>query len=216
MILGLVLANKLWTWVRHLGGPGLLVLGLVDNSVVPLPGSMDVLTIWLTVHHHSLWWYYAGMATAGSILGGYITYRMAMRGGKAALERKLSPRKAKKVYGAFERWGFGAIAIPALLPPPFPFVPFLLAAGALQYSRKKFFAALALGRGLRYSILAYLGVIYGRHFLRFFNKNTKPTVIVLIALSAIAGTVALYGYLRLRKSEGHKSPRRRGAAHSEA
>jgi membrane protein YqaA with SNARE-associated domain len=216
MILGLVLANKLWTWVRHLGGPGLVLLGIADNSVIPLPGSMDVLTIWLTVHHHSWWWYYAGMATLGSMLGGYITYSMAQHGGKAALERKLSPRRAKKVYRAFERWGFGAIAIPALLPPPFPFVPFLLAAGALQYSRKKFFAALALGRGLRYSILAYLGVIYGRQFLRFFDKNTKPTVVVLISLSAIAGAVALYGYFRLRKSEGGKSHPHTGPAHSEA
>ncbi len=48
--------------------------------------------------------------------------------------------RAAKVYKAFERWGFSAVAIPALLPPPFPFVPFLLAAGAMQYSRQKFLA----------------------------------------------------------------------------
>jgi membrane protein YqaA with SNARE-associated domain len=216
MIFGLVLANKLWTWVRHLGGPGLVVLGLADNSVVPLPGSMDVLTIYLTVYHHTLWWYYAAMATVGSVIGGYITYRMAAHGGKAALERKIGTRRSKRVYRRFERWGFGSIFIPALLPPPFPFVPFLLAAGALQYSRKKFFAALALGRGLRYGILAYLGVIYGRQFLRFFNKNTKPTVVVLVSLSAIAGAVALFGYFRMRKGEGKKTSGHRKAAHSQA
>lgn len=216
MILGLVLANKLWTWVRHLGGPGLVVLGLADNSVVPLPGSMDVLTIFLTVHHRTLWWYYAAMATIGSVIGGYITYRMASHGGKAALERKLGVRRSKRVYRRFERWGFGSIFIPALLPPPFPFVPFLLAAGALQYSRKKFFIALGLGRGLRYGILAYLGVIYGRQFLRFFNQNTKPTVVVLISLSAIAGAIALFGYLRMRKSEGGKASGHPKAAHSRA
>jgi membrane protein DedA with SNARE-associated domain len=90
--------------------------------------------------------------------------------------------------------------VPALLPPPFPFVPFLLAAGAMQYSRQKFLAALLLGRSLRYGILAYLGVIYGRHFLRFFNKYTKPTLYVLIAFSVIAGIAALVSYLRFRNN----------------
>jgi len=35
------------------------------------------------------------------------------------------------------------------LPPPMPFVPFLLAAGAMQYSVKKFLAAMTLGRIVR-------------------------------------------------------------------
>jgi membrane protein YqaA with SNARE-associated domain len=204
VILSIVVVSRLWNWVRHLGGPGLLLLGLADNSVIPLPGSMDVLTIWLTVHNHRLWWYYAAMATAGSVLGGYITYRMARHGGKAAIDRKLGQRRARRFYRRFERWGFSAIVFPAILPPPFPFVPFLLVAGALQYSRGKFVAALALGRSIRYGILAYLGVIYGRHFLRFFNRNTKPTIYVLVGLSAIAGAAALWGYLHMRKQRTPK------------
>jgi glutamate synthase domain-containing protein 1 len=77
-----------------------------------------------------------------------------------AFERKLSKNRADKVFKRFERWGFFAVAVPALLPPPFPIVPFLLAAGAMQYSRKKFLGALVLGRGVRYSIAAYLGALY--------------------------------------------------------
>ena len=129
---------------------------------------MDVLTIWLAARHREPWPYYALMATIGAVLGGYITYSLARKGGKQAMEHRLSKRRAAKVYKRFERWGFGAIAIPALLPPPFPFVPFLLAAGAMQYSRKKFLGALVLGRGVRYSIAAYLGVLYGNHIVRFF------------------------------------------------
>jgi membrane protein YqaA with SNARE-associated domain len=178
----------------------LLLLGLADNSIIPLPGSMDVLTIWFAVHHHSAWWYYAMMATLGSLIGGYITYRLARKGGKGTLEHRLGKRRSQSIYKGFERWGFWAIFVPALLPPPFPFVPFLLAAGAMQYSRQKFLAALLLGRSLRYGILAYLGVIYGRHFLRFFNKYTKPTLYVLIAFSVIAGIAALVSYLRFRNN----------------
>ena len=60
-------------WLKHLRGLGLVVLGLADNSVIPLPGSMDVLTIWLSAGQPKLWPYYAAMATLGSLIGGYIT-----------------------------------------------------------------------------------------------------------------------------------------------
>ena len=92
-----------WVWLVRLGGPGLILIGLADNSVVPLPGSMDVLTIWLAARHRDLWPYYAFMATLGSIIGGYVTYRLACRGGKETLERRLSQRTASKVYRKFER-----------------------------------------------------------------------------------------------------------------
>lgn len=199
--LGLFLVSKLWIWLRHLGGPGLLLLGLADNSLIPLPGSMDVLTIWFAVHHRKQWFYYAAMATAGSIVGGYLTYRLARRGGKRALQHRLGPGSTRSFSIRFEHWGFWGIFVPALLPPPFPFVPFLLAAGALQYSRKKFLTALTLGRSLRYGILAYLGVLYGRHFLRFFNHYTKPTFIALIGFALIAGIIALLTYRRYRNWE---------------
>ena len=90
------------------------------------------------------------------------------------------------------------MAVPAILPPPFPIVPFLLAAGAMQYSRQKFVAALALGRGVRFTILAGLGAIYGRHIVRFFAKYYKPALIVLIGLAVIAGVLSLVQYYRYK------------------
>src|SRR5277367_5942193 len=181
--LTILLAISVWGRLHRLGGWGLILLGIADNSVVPLTGSVDVLTIWLAARHREPWPYYAMMATIGAVLGGYITYSLARKGGKEAMERRLSKRKAAKVYKRFERWGFGAIAIPAVLPPPFPFFPFLLAAGAMQYSRLKFLGALVLGRGVRYSIAAYLGLLYGTHILRFFSRYNKEAIAVLVALA---------------------------------
>jgi len=211
----LLIAISVWTRLRHLGGVGLILLGLADNSVVPLPGSMDVLTIYLAARHRDLWWYYAFMATVGAVIGGYITYGLARKGGKEAFERRLSKEKAEKVFARFERWGFGAVAVPALLPPPFPIVPFLLAAGALQYSRKKFVAALALGRAVRFTMVAGLGVVYGRHIVRFFSQYYKPALFLLIGLAVVGGILALIQYYRYRNrttdDRGQQSLRRESA-----
>jgi membrane protein YqaA with SNARE-associated domain len=196
-----LLAVPLWHRLRHLGGLGLILLGLADNSVVPLTGSMDVLTIWLAARHREPWPYYGLMATLGAVIGGYITYSLARKGGKETMERKFSKKRAAQFCTAFERWGFSAVVIPALMPPPFPFLPFLLAAGAMQYSRKKFLIALVLGRGLRYFIEAALGFVYGRHILRFFSQYYKPALAILIGLAVIGTIFTLFGYLRYRKKQ---------------
>src|SRR6266851_4545648 len=194
-------------WLVHLGGPGLILLGLAYNSPIPLPGSMDVVTILLAAHHRNLWVYYAMMATAGGVLGGYLTYRMARKGGKETLEKRFSQRNTTRVYAIFERWGLVSVAIPAILPPPFPIVPMLLAAGAMQYPTRKFVAALAVGRGIRYTILAYLGAHYGRHIVRLFALYYWPVLIVLIAFSVLGGLYGLFEYKRRQKLEAPKAPR---------
>lgn len=163
-------------WLRHLGGPGLILIGLLDNSVVPLPGSMDVFLVVLAADQREWWPYYAFMATVGSVIGGYLTYRLA-RGeekGKGRLAKRITRSRMAKIHGAFEKWGFLAIAVPALIPPPFPMTPFLIAAGAAQYSRHKFVAALFLGRAVRYTILAVLAALYGRAILGFFAEHKAP------------------------------------------
>jgi membrane protein YqaA with SNARE-associated domain len=195
-------------WLFHLGGLGFIPLGLLDSSVIPLPGSMDVLTVVLAAGKKELWLYYALMATAGSVIGGFVTYRIARKGGKETLERKVRAKTLKKVYQRFERWGFAAIAVGALLPPPVPFVPVLLVAGAMQYSVKKFLLALTLGRAARYSILAFLAARYGRQILKLISHNGHPVLIAVIALSAAA--IAALVYFVIRKPKNKRSSSLKG------
>jgi len=199
MVLYSAAAILVWPWVLRLGGPGLVLLGVADNSVVPLTGSMDVLTIWLAAKHRDLWPYYAFMATAGAVFGGYITYALAWKAGKEAIEHRLHQDKAQKVFRRFGRWGFSTIVVSAVLPPPFPMVPVLLAAGALQYPRKKFWSALALGRGIRYSLIAGIGSLYARQITAFFAKYYKPAVLLLVGLAVLGGILTLVEYLRYRR-----------------
>ena len=201
-------AREIFHWLHHLGGPGLIVLGLIDNSVIPVPGSMDALTIILSANQRKLWPYYALMATIGSVVGGYVTYRIARRQGKGAMERRFSRRRINKVTKTFEKWGFGAVLIPAILPPPAPMVPFLIAAGAMQYSRNKFLAALAIGRAIRFTILACLSAFYGRLILTIITNHAKPILITFIAVSVILGLYILFHYrkkLHFKKSKARQA-----------
>jgi membrane protein YqaA with SNARE-associated domain len=176
-------------WIYQLGGLGFIPLGILDNSVIPLPGSMDVLTLFLSTRKEQFWLYYGLMATAGSVIGGFLTYRLARKGGKETLARRFPAKTLKKVYKTFDRWGLGAIAIPALLPPPVPMVPFVFGAGTMQYPVRKFLFALTLGRIIRYTLLAFFAARYGRQILAFISQHAHPGLFIIIGVIATVAAV---------------------------
>ena len=134
------------------------------------------------------------MATVGEVLGGYMTYQLAEKGGQETLEKKAGKPRAEKLYKYFEKRGFMTVFTGAILPPPFPFTSVLMAAGVMQYPRKKFFSALTAGRGLRFLADAFLGRIYGQRMIDFFSRHYRPALYVLITLAVTASIGALVYY----------------------
>jgi membrane protein YqaA with SNARE-associated domain len=187
----ILITSEIGKWLLRFGGPGLIVLGLIDSSVIPTPGGMDVFVILLTAHHREWWPYYGAMATIGSVLGGYLTYRLAQRGGKAGLEKEIGRKRSQKVYKKFEKEGFSSVLIGSILPPPFPLVPVLMAAGVMQYSRNKFLAALTIGRSIRFFSLAFLGKLYGTAITGWLGRYYKPFLYVLLCLGVAGGIGAV-------------------------
>ena len=173
-----------------LGGLGLFLIATVDSSVVPLPvpGSTDILLVLLSAHHGN-WVLLAACAIAGSLLGGYFSFQLGMRGGLPALERYVSPKYLKAVCGWVERHAVLGVALPALLPPPMPLSPFIVAAGALGVARQKFLITFGVSRAIRYLLVAWLGYHYGRRILRTWNHVSdewSSTVVVLLVLATAA------------------------------
>src|SRR5215467_13701648 len=166
-----------------------------------MPGSMDALTVILSAHQKSWWPYYAAMATLGALAGGYATYGLGLKGGEAALEKKLPKRKAERFYHLFKKHGFWSLFVPALLPPPVPFSPFLLVAGALKYSKRNFLIAVGSARAIRYGLLAWLGSIYSKQIFGFFHEYYRPVLWTVITLAVAAGCAAMF-YAWKRKREG--------------
>ena len=90
----------------------------------------------------------------------------------------------------FERWGFLAIAVSALLPPPIPLFPVVIIAGATRYSVTEFLTALTLGRTVRYTILAFLAAHYGGQILSVISRHAYVVLFAAVGL-VVLGFVLL-------------------------
>jgi hypothetical protein len=86
--------------------------------------------------------------------------------------------------------GAVALAVPALLPPPFPLTPFILTCGALDVSRQRFFLTFGLVRLLRFGVEAVLARIYGRGILAVLQSDTFQMVVFAFVVVAVVGTIA--------------------------
>jgi len=119
------------------------------------------------------------------------------RGGQALLRRRFSVESIKRVERAYERFGFLAIAVPAVLPPPLPFKIFVATAGTLEYPRWKFLTTVMLARSFRYYVEGVLAVFYGRRVLLFFKDNGL-VIISIVASIALIGVIVYLTVNRIR------------------
>lgn len=160
---------------------GVLLVSIVDSSFIPLPvpGVTDIMIVVLSAQHANLILLVAA-ATFGSFLGGYFSYKIGQSGGMAFLERHVPTRIFKTVCNWMETHAILSVALPAVLPPPMPLSPFVLAAGALHMSQQKFLTTFTVSRLLRHAVAAWLGIHYGRGVLHMWNIFTRRWGIPLL------------------------------------
>jgi hypothetical protein len=84
-----------------------------------------------------------------------------------------------------------------------------MAAGVMQYPRKKFLCALSLGRGIRFFAVAYVAHIYGRALIKFFGRYKDPILYALIALAVLAG-IAVLVYFKYYRPKRRRQERAAG------
>ena len=172
---------------------GLFFVAIVDSSFVPLPvpGVTDIMIVLLAASHNWLW--PVLVATVGSALGGYFSYQVGQSGGMAFLEKRIPARVFRSVSGWMEHHAILSVALPAILPPPMPLSPFVLAAGALKMSRGKFLTTFTISRAVRHAFAAWLGVRYGRHVLHLWSRFSAKwaTTILIVVWVGIALSCAI-------------------------
>jgi membrane protein YqaA with SNARE-associated domain len=200
----LIIAIPGWKLLRSLGGVGLVILGVADSSVIPTFGSLDALTAILAAKNHDLWPYYAAASTVGALIGAYVTYRMAERAGEHWLEQRIGKKRSRQVQGLLKRWGFAAVFVSCVAPPPFPTSPFFVGAGVLRYPQGRFVSAVVAGRALRYSVLGFLAAKYSHTILRFLRHPRGFGADAKLIGIAVAGFVIISLFIFLwRQSRTH-------------
>jgi membrane protein YqaA with SNARE-associated domain len=191
-------------WLIHFGVFGVFVVSVIDASVIPLPlpGSTDLLVLLLATRHNALWLLVLA-AVSGSILGGYLTWSAGKKGGEAMIERYVPKRFSARLIEWVKKHGVTSVATAAILPPPIPLLPFLLAAGALGVSSKQFLWSFSIARTVRYSLIAWLGATYGRRVLRLWSRYlagwTDVILWVLLGLLIAAIVFGIWKYRRDRR-----------------
>jgi membrane protein YqaA with SNARE-associated domain len=201
-------------WLTHTGALGLFSVAAIDSSIIPLPlpGSTDLLLLWLVAHSGNPW-LLASMAISGSLLGGCLTWNIGRKGGETALQRYVPARILKRVVAWVKHHPVLSVFLPGVLPPPIPLSPFVLASGALGVSRNRFLSAYGAARTLRYALVAWLGVVYGRHVIRLWSgmlqRWSAPLLWVFGGLLAAGVSFGIWKIRGLRKFavEGKHAPR---------
>ena len=203
------IASTLFALALKLGGPGLLAMGILDSSFLFLPWGNDLLVVAMTAHHRSAakMLYYAGMSAAGSVLGCFVIDLTLRPLGAKGLERHLPARRLNRVRAKIETHAGRALAIASLAPPPFPFTPFVIAAAALQYSRKRLLLVIGITRMLRFTLLGWLALRFGAGILRWARSPVVQGFLIgLVVVCTVGSAVSVYGWIHRSRSASRPRP----------
>jgi membrane protein YqaA with SNARE-associated domain len=185
-------------WLEHfivsvpmyVAAPSMIIIGALDSSLLSLPEINDYLVVMRCAKQPSAVFYFPLFAALGSVIGCLLLYTIVRSGGQALLRRRFRAQHIERVERAYARWGFMALAVPALMPPPVPFKIFVATAGALEYPRWRFMLTVMIARSVRYYVEGVLAVFYGEQVLSWMKEN--GAMVLLIVVAVFIGVVAIY------------------------
>jgi membrane protein YqaA with SNARE-associated domain len=193
----------------YYAAPAMILIGALDSSLLSLPEINDYLVVGRCIKQPSAAFYFPLFAAIGSVIGCLALYTIMRRGGQALLQRRFKRENIERVERVYARYGFLAIAIPAVLPPPMPFKIFVATAGTLEYPRWKFLTTVMLARSFRYYVEGILAVFYGRRVLTFLKDNG----LVVLSIVAAAALLILLFYLIVNRRSVSSKVRETDADH---
>ena len=195
------IVGRIRAFAMALGGPGLFAIAFLDSTFLPLPGATDFLLIVMVTRHKEFVVWYVIAAVTGSMIGCLVMHAIGKKGGEALVRRRFTGEKTERAIAALQRHGVMAVLVPSLLPPPAPFKIFVLLAGVVGISATRFATAIAIGRGIRYSVLGFLAVRYGTRASAYVAEHgTAASLVVVGVLGAGFAGYLVWATVRGRKT----------------
>ena len=195
------IAAAIYSLVMRTGGIGLLVLGVLDSSFLFAPWGNDLMMVALVAQkpHTGTMLYYAVMSTLGSVIGCLLLDLTLRPLGEKGLEKHVSKKRIAKLCDKIGKSGGKALAIASMVPPPFPFTAVVMAASALQYSRRRMLIIVGVCRLVRFVIVGYLALRFGKVILQWAQRPwVKGVLIALIIVCVVGSVISVYGWLKRR------------------
>ncbi|HEX5474771.1 MAG TPA: VTT domain-containing protein [Vicinamibacterales bacterium] len=169
---------------------GVVVMGALDASMLFfLPLGIDFVVVIMSARQPHLFWLYAVLASIGSVAGAASTFWVGRLVGEHGLAKFVDAKRLDRVKQRVTAAAEVSIASLAIVPPPFPFTPFVLTSGALELKLVPFFSMLAAMRVLRFFVEGGLAARYGARILRWTKTPVFEGVIVFFIVVAVVGTI---------------------------
>jgi membrane protein YqaA with SNARE-associated domain len=160
----------------------LFAVSFIESSFFPIPP--DVMLIPMVLAQRAKAWFYAAIATVGSVIGGFFGYAI----GFFLFEQMAKPLLA--FYGYLDKFAtfaaqyndYGAWIVLFAGVTPFPYKVITIASGATGLNLVVFAVASVIARGLRFYIVAGLLYWFGPPIRAFIEKRLGLVLTVFLVL----------------------------------
>jgi membrane protein YqaA with SNARE-associated domain len=194
--------------VRHLlgfflqlGSLGILLVSIADDSFLFLPIGSDLLTVVLVARNHERLPLYVLAGAVGSAMGVFLLDLVCRKGGEAGLKRLVKPKLLDYLKQRMEKHAAMVVIVTCLSPPPFPFGAAIAVASALQYPRPRLLTLVLAARAVRYSLIGWAAIYFGRRILRIADSSEFEWIMGgFIAFCAVGSVASIVQWVRIGKS----------------
>lgn len=187
--------RKIYDWMMRKAadkraGAALFWVSFIESSVFPIPP--DVMLVPMVLANRMKAWWYATVATVGSVLGGVLGYAIGYflfeTVGKPILDFYGKGQDFQTFVSWFNEWGVWILIIKGMT--PFPYKVLTIAAGVASMNIFAFMAASIVARAMRFYLVAGLLYYFGEPIRDFIERRLSLVTTIFVVL-LVAGFVAV-------------------------
>ena len=193
--------RELLTFFLQLGALGILLVSIADDSFLFLPIGSDLLTVILVARNHEKLVLYVLAGTVGSTIGVFLLDIICRKGGEAMLTRLVKPKLLGFLKQRMEQHAAMVVIVTCLAPPPYPFGAAIAVASAFQYPRQRLLILVFIARAVRFSLIGWAAIYFGRRILRIANSSEFLWFMgAFIAFCLIGSILSVIHWVRIGRS----------------